>query len=150
MCATEIGSYQDTLEIRFSRVSNDQLFSVTRTVKAIIGDAAGYALLQPTAPYVPRRRSNRQQISTVVEGIPPPKLLAIAWRSKLGRYEIPKTFRPIFSLQPNRPETGEDIVPSQIRSLFQKSLRLSNHAQKFCMLLWIEEVSMEYVDNLTR
>jgi hypothetical protein len=150
--ATEIGSYEDTLEIRFSRVSNDQLFSVARTVKAIVGDAAGYALLQPTAPYVPRRRSNRQEeIGSVVEGIPPPRLLAIAWRTKLGGFKIPKTFRPIFSLQPNRPETDdEDIVPSQIRSLFGKSLHLSNHAQKFSMLLWIEEVSMECVDDLTQ
>jgi helicase MOV-10 len=149
--ATEIGSYQDTLEIRFSRVSNEQLFSVTRTVKAIVGDAAGYALLQPTAPYVPRRRSNREEIGSVVEGIPPPRLLAIAWRTRLGRFDIPKTFRPIFSLRPNRPETDEeDIVPSQIRSLFGKPPRLTNHGQKFSILLWIEEVSMEYVDNLTQ
>jgi helicase MOV-10 len=149
--ATEIGSYQDTLEIRFSRVSNNQLFCVTRTVKAVVGDAAAYALLQPTAPYVPRRRSNRREIGDVVDGIPPPKLLAIAWRFRLGRYEIPKTFRPTFSLPPNRPETGEeDIVPSEIRSLFRKSLRLSNHAQRLSMLLWIEEVSLEYVDHLPR
>lgn len=145
--ATEIGRYLDTLEIRFARVTNSQLFSVTRTVEAVIGDTADYELLLPTAPYVPRRRSDRQEVTGgVLAGVPPPKLTAIAWRTKLGRYRIPETFRPILSLQPNRPdaEENEDIVPSEIRSLFAKALRLSNHANQFCMLLWLEEVSMEY------
>jgi helicase MOV-10 len=145
--ATQIGTYQDTLEIRFARVSNSQLFSVTRTIKAIVGDPAGYALLLPTAPYVPRRRSDRQEISDgdVVGGVPPPRLTAIAWRFRLKPYKIPKNFRPILSLQPNRPDTGEDIVPTEIRSLFAKPLQLSSHANQFCMLLWLEEVSMECV-----
>jgi helicase MOV-10 len=145
--ATQIGTYQDTLEIRFARVSNNQLFSVTRTIKAIVGDPAGYALLLPTAPYVRRRRSDRQEISDgdVVGGVPPPRLTAIAWRFRLKPYKIPKNFRPILSLQPNRPDTGEDIVPTEIRSLFAKRLQLSSHANQFCMLLWLEEVSMECV-----
>ena len=146
-----IGTYRDTLEIRFSRVSNNQLFCVTRTVKAIVGDEADYALLRPTAPYVPRRRSDRQEINNVdvVAGIPPPRLTAIAWRSILGKYKIPESSRPILSLQPNRSDTGEDIVPTEIRSVFPTSLRLSTHAQQFCLLLWLEEISMEYVVHLT-
>lgn len=146
----EIGTYRDTLEIRFSRVSNNQLFCVTRTVKATVGDEADYALLRPTAPYVPRRRSDRQEINDgdVVAGVPPPRLTAIAWRSKLGRYNIPESYRPRLSLQPNRSDTGEDIVPKEIRSLMPTTFRLSTHAQQFCLLLWLEEISMEYAVHL--
>lgn len=147
----EIGTYRDTLEIRFSRVSNNQLFSVTRTVRAIVGDAAGYALLLPTAPYVPRRRSDRQRINDVdvVAGVPPPRLTAIAWRSKLRSYKIPESSRPTLSLPPNRSDTGEDIVPTETRALFPQTLRLSTHADQFCLLLWLEEISMQYVVHLT-
>lgn len=147
----EIGKYRDTLEIKFSRVSNNQLFSVTRTVKAIVGDAADYAMLLPTAPYVPRRRSDRQGINDVdvVAGVPPPRLTSIAWRSGLKKYKIPESSRPTLSLKPNRSETGEDIVPTEIRSLFPATLRLSTHANQFCLLLWLEEISMEYVIHLT-
>lgn len=147
--ATQIGRYEDILEIRFARVSNNQQFSVTRTVKAVVGDATGYALLLPTAPYVPRRRSNRQGITSFVPGVAPPRLLAIAWRTKLGKYRIPKTFRPILSLPPNRSDNGEDIVPTQIRSLFPRTLSLSSHANAFCQLQWLEEIAMECVNYLT-
>ena len=148
---TEIGTYRDTLEIRFSRVSNNQLFSVTRTVKAVVGDPADYTLLLPTAPYVPRRRSDRQEINDVdvVAGVPPPRLTAIAWRSRLRKYQIPESYRPTLSLQPKRSDTGEDIVPTEIRSLFPTTLRLSTHASQFCLLLWLEEVAMEYVVHFT-
>lgn len=146
---TEIGRYEDMLEIRFARVSNNQQFSVIRKVKAIIGDADDYALLRPTAPYVPRRRANnRQAISGWISGTPPPRLLAIAWRSKLRRYEIPANQRPILSIPPINTATGGDIVPAEIRSLIPRTLNLSTHADTFCKLLWLEEIAMEYINYL--
>ncbi|KAI9508245.1 RNA helicase [Russula earlei] len=141
--ATGIGRYQDTLEIRFACISNGKQFSVTRTIKATIGDAADYALLLPSAPFVPRRRANRKEISRFVAGVPPPRLLAIAWTSKLGKYRIPKIYQPILSIPPNRSESTEDIVPIQIRSLFPNPLKLANHCDVFCKLLWLEEIVME-------
>ena len=52
-------------------------------------------------------------------------------------------------MQPNRPDTGEDIVPTEIRSLLPSPLRLKNHAIAFRMLLWLEEIATEYVNYLT-
>jgi helicase MOV-10 len=143
---TEIGRYDDTLEIIF-RVSDTQQFSVTRTIKAIVGDA-GYAPLLPTTPFVPRRRAERQEVSSFVPGQAPPRLLAIAWRKKLGRFRIPKNLRETLSIPPNRPGSGEDIVPTQIRSLVPRRLRIRNHLNVFSMLLWLEEISTEYVNHL--
>ena len=139
---TEIGRYEDTVEIRFARVSNNQQFSVTRTIKAVIGDA-GYEPLLPTTPYVPRRRAERRQVSDFVPGLAPPRLLAIAWRNKLGRHRIPKNLHETLSMPPNRPDSGEDIVPTEIRTLFPQTLRLKNHVNVFRMLLWLEEIGQE-------
>jgi helicase MOV-10 len=140
-----IGRYEDTVEIRFARVSTNQQFSVTRTVKAIVGDA-GYTSLLPTVPYVPRRRAERREVSYYVYGHPPPPSLAIAWRTKLARYMVPKTLQETLSLPPNRPDSGEDIVPTEIRSLFPTPLCQKNHLRVFSMLLWLEELAMEYAN----
>ena len=145
-----IGSYEDTLEIRFARVSNDQQFSVTRTIKAVIADAS-YESLLPETPYVPRRRAERREINYFVAGQAPPPVLAIAWRSKLGRYRIPYRLKETLSLPPNRPEpdSGEDIVPTEIRALIPTPLRQRNHSTVFTMLLWLEEMAMEYANCST-
>jgi hypothetical protein len=140
-----IGSYEDTLEIRFARVSDEKQFSVIRTIKAVIGDA-GYASLLPTVPYVPRRRAERQEINDIVTGPPPRPVLAIAWRSKLGRYKIPDNLRETLSMPPNRPDSEEDIVPSEIRALFPPTLDQRHHGKVFGMLLWLEEIAMEYAN----
>lgn len=138
-----IGRYEDTLEIRFARVSNGQQFSVTRMIKAVIADAS-YESLLPSTPYVPRRRSERGQVNNFVAGYAPAPVLAIAWRTKLGRYRIPISLRDTLSMPPNRSDSGEDIVPTEIRSIFPTPLGQKNHANVFSMLLWLEETAMEY------
>jgi hypothetical protein len=144
-----IGRYEDTLEIKFARVSNGQQFSVTRTIKAVIADA-GYESLLPTVPYVPRRRAERRGVDHFVAGYAPAPVLAVAWRTKLGRYRIPTRLRETLSLPPNRPDSGEeDIVPTEIRSLIPTPLRQKNHVNVFSMLLWLEEIAMEYVNYST-
>lgn len=143
-----IGRYEDTLEIRFARVSTNQQFSVTRAIKAIVADTS-YASLLPSTPYVPRRRAERREVGRCVAGLAPAPVLAIAWRSKLGRYRIPNHLRETLSIQPNRPDSGEDIVPTEIRSLFPPALRQKNHGNVFSILLWLEEMAMEYADFST-
>ncbi len=122
---------------------------MTRTIKAIIGDAGHKALL-PTTPYVPRRRGERREIDNCVAGLAPPRLLAIAWRSSLRKYMVPKYLRETLSLPPNRADSGEDIVPTEIRSIFPTTLHQKNHVNVFGMLLWLEEIAMEYANHLTR
>ncbi|KAI0293934.1 P-loop containing nucleoside triphosphate hydrolase protein [Russula brevipes] len=142
----EIGRYEDMLEIRFVRVSSDEAneeFIVTRMIKAVVGNAADYALLLPTAPYVPRQRTDRQEISRVISGVAPPRRRAIAWRSRLREYAAPKEYREICLTPPNRSDTEEDIVPAGIRSDFPPTLCLSSHTETFCILLWLEEIAQE-------
>ena len=150
-----IGSYQDTVEIRFERVPKGsstvaQRFSVTRTVKATIGDDV-YPSLLPTASYFPRRRAERREVSSYVHGVAPQPSLAIAWRKKkLGRYLVPKYLQETLSMQPNRADSGEDIVPTEIRSLFPTAPHdQKSHVAVFGMLLWLEELAMGYANHST-
>jgi hypothetical protein len=143
-----IGNYEDTLEIRFARVSTSQQFTVIRKIKAVIADAS-YTSLLPQDPYVPRRRAERREVSHFIRGQAPPPALAIAWRSKLGRYLIPRSVRETLSMPPNRPDSGEDIVPTEIRALFPPSLVLKSHGKVFGILLWLEEIATEYVNYST-
>lgn len=112
-------------------------------IKAVVGDAADYALLLPTAPYVPRRRTDRQEIGRVISGVAPPGRRAIAWRVRLKEYAVPKDFQEISLTPPNRSDTEEDIVPTEIRSQFPPILCLASHAETFWKLLWLEEIAME-------
>ena len=54
-------------------------------------------------------------------------------------------------MQPNRPdpESGESIVPTEIRSLFPEFLCQKNHHDVFKLLLWLEELAMEYANYST-
>ena len=75
---------------------------MTRTIKAVIADD-GYESLLPTAPYVRRRRAERRGVDHFVAGYAPTTELAVAWRTKLGRYRIPIRLRETLSLPPNPP-----------------------------------------------
>lgn len=143
-----IGNYEDTLEIRFARVSTNQQFTVIRTIKAVIADAS-YTSLLPEVPYVPRRRAERREVNHFIRGQAPPPALAIAWRSRLGRYLIPRGVRETLSMPPNRSDSGEDIVPTEIRALFPPSLGQRNHGNVFSILLWLEEIATEYANYST-
>ena len=99
-------------------------------------------------PYVPRRRADRREISDLVRGPPPLRLYAISWVSSPRKYKVPKSLLETLSMQPNRPDAGQDIVPAEIRSLLPSTLRLKNHAITFRLLLWLEEIAAAYVNYL--
>jgi hypothetical protein len=60
---------------------------------------------------------------------------------------VPRGLRETLSLPPNRPDSGEDIVPTEIRALFPLPLRQKNHLNIYSMLLWLEELAMEYANS---
>ena len=73
----------DRLEIIFEDTALGAIFVIARVLKAIIGSQADYALLKPTAPFQPRRRSRAQPVMEVVPGVPPPSNNAIPYGTKL-------------------------------------------------------------------
>ena len=63
------GRYQDRAEILFEDTQLGKEFVIVRTLRVIVGSRADHAALQPIAPYVPHRRTNRVPVKEVVPGV---------------------------------------------------------------------------------
>ena len=63
------GRYEDRAEILFEDTQLGKEFVIVRPLRVIVGSRADHAALQPTAPYVPRRRTNRAPANEVVPGV---------------------------------------------------------------------------------
>lgn len=63
------GRYEDRAEILFEDTQLGKEFVIVRALRVIVGSRADHAALQPTAPYVPRRRTNRAPVNEVIPGI---------------------------------------------------------------------------------
>jgi len=63
------GRYHDRAEILFEDTQLGKEFVIVRPLRVIVGSREDYAALRPTAPYVPRRRTNRPPATEVVPGV---------------------------------------------------------------------------------
>jgi helicase MOV-10 len=63
------GRYEDRAEIIFEDTQLGKEFVIVRALRVIVGSRADHEALQPKAPYVPRKRTNRAPASEVVPGI---------------------------------------------------------------------------------
>lgn len=71
------GRYEDRAEIIFEDTQLEKEFVIVRPLRVIVGSRADHAALRPTAPYVPRRRTNRAPANEVVPGVVSPSRLQI-------------------------------------------------------------------------
>ncbi|KAI0062692.1 P-loop containing nucleoside triphosphate hydrolase protein [Artomyces pyxidatus] len=134
----EIGRYTDQLEISFEVTTTGKRFIILRSVVAVVGSQADHELLQPQAPYVPRRRARRRFQGHILEGVPPPRLQAVQWRGKLPKSRIPSALQALLSTPPEN--VAHEIKK---RYLSGKPLSKKSYALFFKVLLWIEEVRMQ-------
>lgn len=63
------GRYEDRAEILFEDTQLGKEFVIVRPLRVIVGSRADHDALRPTAPYVPRRRTNRAPVNEVVPGV---------------------------------------------------------------------------------
>lgn len=63
------GRYEDRAEIIFEDIQLGKEFVIVRPLRVIVGSRADHDALRPTAPYVPRRRTNRAPVNEVVPGV---------------------------------------------------------------------------------
>jgi len=78
------GRYQDRAEILFEDTQLGKEFVIVRPLRVIVGSRADHAALRPTAPYVPRRRTNRPPVTELVPGVVSPPRLQINGDSNLA------------------------------------------------------------------
>ena len=139
------GRYEDRVEILFEDQALLQRFVIVRPIKVIVGDKADHELLRPTAPYVPRKRTDRAPEINVLLGPTPPALEAIKYVVKLGKAEIPKRLATALSSGSNA-----DILGQVRRMFLPGTWDLSSYGRHFKYLIWVEEYKMEWVISASR
>jgi helicase MOV-10 len=134
------GRFQDRLEFVFEDRSLNQRFVIVRDIRGIAGERSDHELLQPIAPYVPRKWMPRAQEINVIPGIRPPALDAIPWVISLPDALVPKNLSDAVA-------SGEvkDILERLKRSFLPVDFSSDTYGRHWKYLLWLEEIRMEYV-----
>ncbi|CAA7269336.1 unnamed protein product [Cyclocybe aegerita] len=134
-----IGRYVDRAEFIFQDTQLRKQFTITRTLKAVVGNQAEHEALMPRTPYTPRRRTTQKPMLELVEGIKPPALHAIPYIGRLPVANIPSQLQGILSGS----QSTTKLV-DQIRRVFMPNVLDSDtYGRHHKTLLWIEEFKME-------
>lgn len=136
------GRFQDRLEVTFKILSTERTFLISRSLRAVVGNAADHELLRPAAPYVRRGRAPWKHGEVVGEGDRPPALDAVQWAKPLPPSLIPSNLADILS------DGNIRDVLNQVRAKFLPEFLNATHGQWFRVLLWVEESRMVYVASL--
>lgn len=153
------GRYEDRAEILFEDTQLGKEFVIVRALRVIVGSRADHAALQPIAPYVPRRRTNRAPVNEVVPGVVSPSQtyqmeflpgrqapesnVAIRWVVPLPQAEIPAHITLALKYGSTKVQV-ENIE----RSALPRTLDATTYGRHFKALLWVEEFQMEYVTQV--
>ncbi|KAI1789430.1 P-loop containing nucleoside triphosphate hydrolase protein [Ganoderma leucocontextum] len=129
------GHFEGRVEIVFQRTGSSS-FSIWRTVKAVVGEAADRERLKPIAKYVRRPRAPWHHNRPVVSGERPPALFATPWVKKLTLAPIPTELAEMVKTKPAEAVIGYITQ----RYMGTGTLSKANHSPFFRALLWVEEV----------
>ncbi|KDQ10484.1 hypothetical protein BOTBODRAFT_58037 [Botryobasidium botryosum FD-172 SS1] len=131
------GHYDDRIELVFEDTSLAQRFTITRSIRAVVGIKAELDALRPTAPYVrPERRARRPALD-VVDGIPPPAMGKVRWVAHFPPYDILGTVTSALasgSIAEKAAHIKKTLLPPVLNSL--------TYARHWHYLMWIEEDQM--------
>lgn len=134
------GYYDDRAELVFEDAALALRFTITRPLRAVVGEAAVLELLKPTAPYVRPKPKDRDPVEEVVDGIPPPALAEVKWAVPLPIAPVPKYIPPALAIGSRAEKT------STVRNtLLPRTLTHETYGRHWKTLLWIEEEQMRYV-----
>ena len=132
------GIYEDRLELIFEDVNLNQRFLIARQLRAIIA-SPGYTELLPKIPFVPKKRTARDQVREIVAGDPPPALGVIRYIGKL-----PKALIPSYISSALKDGGSITNIIAQFRSsILPRSLEDVTYGRHFKALLWTEEYRSE-------
>ncbi|KIM34476.1 hypothetical protein M408DRAFT_325872 [Serendipita vermifera MAFF 305830] len=128
------GRFQDRLELVLYDVPTQKQFAIVKPLSIIVGSRNDYEDLKPVAPYIPKKKIQREPVKEVVEGERPPAISAVKWVMKLPSYDYPKALKTILDM----PTMKEKI--RLLRSGFvPRELISASHARWFHVMLYIEE-----------
>ncbi|KAF8630294.1 hypothetical protein AX15_003007 [Amanita polypyramis BW_CC] len=129
-----IGRYEDRLEMIFEDIQLKKRFLISRPISVIVGNAEDHEKLKATAPYIPRRRTERKPEKRIIEGVRPPALTAIPYVGTLPKAAI----RPALLALLSRGSVEETVA--RLKTAYLPSvLDSETFARHFRTLIWIEE-----------
>lgn len=129
-----LGHYEDRLEIVFEDVRLRARFIIVRPLRAIIGNAAAYNALKPIAPYIPRKRTERDTEEEIIPGEVPDALQVIPWVVPLPKADIPKGMSQALASG-----TISELVNTVRGSYLPSVFNLNTYSRHFKTLIWVEE-----------
>ncbi|KAF5389777.1 hypothetical protein D9757_006011 [Collybiopsis confluens] len=138
MTQAHLGRAEDRIEFFFEDIKLKSRFIITRPLRVIVGSQVDHEMLKPKTPYVPRKRTERQPETEIVEGEAPPSTKAIPYVDKLTFANIPRNLETTLA-------TGstKEII-DRVRRLFLPSVLTSQtYAKHFKHLVWAEEFQMD-------
>lgn len=132
------GRFDDRVELVFEDASIGQRFTITRTLRAVVGIQEDLDALKPIAPYIrPKFRRQDAGDKNITEGIKPPALAEIEWVVKLPMFGIPaEVFRALAA------GSREDKVNRVRATLLPAVLNSSTYLRHWRTLLHLEEAQM--------
>lgn len=132
------GYYEDRIELTFEDLSIRQKFTITRAVRAVVGVAADFEALKPSAPYKPRPRHPRDWAIPEEEGERPPALAMIKWVVPYPQAPVPQAVKDAL-ISP----VLKDRIRSVQETLLPRDLNDKTYARHFKTLLHVEEEQMQ-------
>jgi helicase MOV-10 len=133
---TQIGRFEDRLELTFSSHLDREKFVITRPLHAIVGVKADHESLNPRAPYIPNKRRTYSREERVIPGVRPPALEHVDLRrGTLLQWEVPTALAEVL-----KAKGGQSAVLKIIKNRFlPRALSYDTYKQWFGVLLHIEE-----------
>jgi helicase MOV-10 len=132
------GRFQDRVELVFFNTVDQRQFAIVKPVHITVGNRSDYERLEPVSPYIPKKKTKREQEKNVIEGLRPPPIAAVEWVKPLPEYLIPKPLQTILdipSMKDRRRLLQIGFVPPVLSS--------ETHARRFHVLLHMEEHQSE-------
>lgn len=137
--ASDVGRYEDTLELLFSDPHTRGVFLITRKLFATVGDPELHDRLGPEAPYTRNTGPTMNLTGKIMPSTRPPEWTKTKWTEKLPKYEVPAyVIEAAFG-------KGAGNPVQNVRRLMPQTLNLQSYGDWFQYLLYVEEEQMRYV-----
>lgn len=134
--ASDVGRYEDTLELVFVQLYPRATFLITRKLVAAIGDPELHDRLRPEAPYTRNRGPTMNLTGKIVPSTRPPEWTKTNWSERLPKYEVPTyVIEAAFGKQ-----AGNAV--QNVRRLMPQVFNTQSYGTWFQYLLYVEEEQM--------
>ncbi|XP_065103210.1 putative helicase mov-10-B.2 [Paramisgurnus dabryanus] len=144
--SNHVGVYLATLAFEFKRntQATTQPFHIVRFIEAVYRTKLA-ALLGPVEPFKPLRLDTFEPVNcTVDEGVPPEgfDLNFLKTVMPLGQYNPPLHISELAKMKDNCTSWSLKGKFQELKSLLQSKLEFENYAERFDLLLYLEECQM--------